>query len=135
MYYLCNTKRNQHNSIMKKKKYTLVDVDGNAFAIIAYVKNAMRREGKSNEEIDNYLKDAKSGDYRHLIDVSVEMCEKLNGEDGNTRLILVDWDDDGENLPTKVKIPTDIDDEDVANYLSDTYGFCVNFWYDINEQS
>ena len=101
---------------MKEKKYTLVDVDiaGNAFAIMAYVRSAMKREGKSNEEVNNYIKDAQSGDYRHLIEVSVEMCEKLNGEDRNTRLILVDWDDDGENMPTKVKIPTDIDDYDVA---------------------
>ena len=120
---------------MSKKKYTLDDVDGNAFAIMAYVRSAMKREGKSNEEIDNYLKDAQSSDYHHLLQVSVEMCEKLNVGDGNTRLILVDWDDDGENLPTEVKIPTDIADEDVADYLSDTYGFCVNGWYDINEQS
>lgn len=128
--YLCIGKK---NNTMSKKNYTLENVDGNAYAIMAYVSMIMRREDKSNEEIDNYLEDAKSGDYRHLIDVSVEMCERLNGEDGNTRLVLVDWDDDGENLPTKVKIPTDIDDEDVADYLSDTYGFCVNGWYEINE--
>ena len=119
---------------MKEKKYTLDDVDGNAYAIMAYVCKAMKREGRTNEEIGNYFKDAHSGNYRHLLEISVEMCEKLNEEDGNTRLILVDWDDDGENLPTEVKIPTDIDDEDVADYLSDTYGFCVNGWYDINEQ-
>ena len=118
---------------MTEKKYTLADVDGNAFAIMAYVRSAMRREGKSNEEVNNYIKDAQSGDYQHLLQVSVEMCEKLNGEDRNTRLILVDWDDDGENLPRTVEIPSDIDDEDVADYLSDTYGFCVNEWYDINE--
>ena len=123
----------KENNTMSKKNYTLENVDGNAHAILAYVCNAMRREGKSNEEIDKYLLDAQSGDYHHLLEVSVEMCEKLNGENGNTRLILVDWDDDGENLPTKVKIPTDIDDEDVADYLSDTYGFCVNYWYEINE--
>ena len=117
---------------MTKKNYTLADVDGNAFAIMAYVRSAMMREGKSNEEIDNYHKDAQSSDYHHLLQVSVEMCERLNGEE-NTRLILVDWDDDGENLPTKVKIPTDIDDWEVADYLSDTYGFCVNGWYEINE--
>ena len=123
----------KENNIMSKKKYTLDDVDGNAYAIMAYVRSAMKREGKSNEEIDNYIKDAQSSDYHHLLQVSVEMCEKLNVGDGNTRFIMVDWDDDGENLPTKVKIPTDIDDEDVADYLSDTYGFCVNGWYDINE--
>lgn len=118
---------------MSKKNYTLENVDGNAFAIMAYVSMVMRREGKSNGEIDNYLKDAQSSDYQHLINVSSEMCERLNGEDGNTRLIMVDWDDDDENLPTRVKIPTDITDEDVADYLSDTYGFCVNGWYEINE--
>ena len=117
---------------MSKKNYTLEDVDGNAFAIMAYVSMVMRREGKSNGEIDNYLKDAQSSDYRHLIDVSSEMCERLNGEDGNTRLILVDWADD-ENLLTRVKIPTDITDEDVDNYLYLIYGGCVNFWYEINE--
>lgn len=117
---------------MSKKNYTLEDVDGNAFAIMAYVSMVMRREGKSNGEIDNYLKDAQSSDYLHLIDVSSEMCERLNGEDGNTRLILVDWADD-ENLPTRVKIPTDITDEDVDNYLYLIYGGCVNFWYEINE--
>ena len=116
---------------MSKKKYTLDDVDGNVYAIMAYVCKSMRREGKTNEEIGNYFKDAHSGNYRHLIDISVEMCERLNGEDENTRLILVDWDDDGENLPTKVKIPTDIDDEDVDNYLYLIYGGCVNFWYEI----
>ena len=117
---------------MSKKNYTLEDVDGNAFAIMAYVSMVMRREGKSNGEIDNYLKDTQSSDYRHLIDVSSEMCERLNGEDGNTRLIVVDWADD-ENLPTRVKIPTDITDEDVDNYLYLIYGGCVNFWYEINE--
>ena len=117
---------------MSKKNYTLENVDGNAFAIMAYVSMVMRREGKSNGEIDNYLKDTQSSDYRHLIDVSSEMCERLNGEDGNTRLILVDWADD-ENLLTRVKIPTDIDDEDVDNYLYLIYGGCVNFWYEINE--
>ena len=117
---------------MSKKNYTLENVDGNAFAIMAYVSMVMRREGKSNGEIDNYLKDAQSSDYQHLINVSSEMCERLNGEDGNTRLILVDWADD-ENLLTRVKIPTDITDEDVDNYLYLIYGDCVNFWYEINE--
>ena len=116
---------------MKEKNYTLEDVDGNAYAIMGYVCMIMKREGKSNEEIDNYLEDAKSGDYHHLIEVSIEMCERLNGEDGNTHLILVDWGDDGENLPTRVEIPTDIDDEDVDNYLYLIYGGCVNFWYEI----
>ena len=116
---------------MTEKNYNLADVDGNAFAIMAYVRSTMMREGKSNEEIDNYLKDAQSSDYQHLLQVSVEMCEKLNVEDGNTRFIMVDWDDDGENLPRRVEIPSDIYDENVADYLSGTYGFCVNGWYEL----
>lgn len=116
---------------MAKKKYTLVGVDGNAYAVMAYVRNAMQKEGKSNEEINNYLKDAQSDDYHHLIAVSVEMCEKLNGKNESTRTIMVDWDDDGEGMPAKVNVSTDIADEDVADYLSDTYGFCVNSWYEV----
>ena len=118
---------------MSKKNYTLENVDGNAYAILTYVCTAMRREGKSNGEIEKYLLVVQSGDYHHLVEVSSEMCERLNGEDGNTHLILVDWNDDGENLPTRVEIPTDIDDEDVDNYLYLIYGGCVNFWYEINE--
>lgn len=115
---------------MSKTKYTIAEEDGNAYAIMAYVCKAMKREGKSNEEIGNYFKDAHSGNYRHLLEISEEMCEKLNGENENTRMVTVDWDNDGETLPTKVRIPTNVADEDVADYLSDTYGFCVNFWYE-----
>ena len=42
---------------MSKKNYTLENADGNAFAILTYVCTAMRREGKSNEEIEKYVSD------------------------------------------------------------------------------
>ena len=51
----------------------------------------------------------------------------VNGE----RTIKVDWDDDGAEMPEEITIPNFIPDEDVADYLSDTYGFCVNSWYNI----
>jgi hypothetical protein len=43
----------------------------------------------------------------------------------------IDWDTDGENakdldLPEWVEIPEYIEDEYVADYLSDEFGFCVN---------
>lgn len=40
----------------------------------------------------------------------------------------IDWDTEGEDvdLPTRVKLPAGIDDEDVVDYLSDTYGWLVN---------
>lgn len=42
--------------------------------------------------------------------------------------VNIDWDTEGEDvdLPTKVKLPAGIDDEDVTDYLSDTYGWLVN---------
>lgn len=43
-----------------------------------------------------------------------------------TRIV---WETDGEevNLPTEVEIPTEIEDDDdaIADYLSDTYGWLV----------
>ena len=70
---------------MKKDKYTLVGVDGNAYAIMAYVVNALKREGKTGENVDNYLKDAKSSDYNHLIAVSYATIESLNKEINNKK--------------------------------------------------
>lgn len=38
------------------------------------------------------------------------------------------WDTDGEyipELPKEIEIPNGIDQEDIADYLSDKYGFCV----------
>lgn len=61
-----------------KREYTLVRVDGNAFAIMGYVVRAMKLEHKSKDEIDAYIRNAKSSDYTHLIAVSVDMCEELN---------------------------------------------------------
>lgn len=61
-----------------RKEYTLIGVDGNAFAIMGYVVRAMKLEHKSKDEIDAYIRNAKSSDYTHLIAVSVDMCEELN---------------------------------------------------------
>lgn len=61
-----------------KREYTLVGVNGNAFAIMGYVVRAMKLEHKSKYEIDAYIRNAKSSDYTHLIAVSVDMCEELN---------------------------------------------------------
>lgn len=63
---------------MARKKYNLIGIDGNAFSVLGYVSNAMRREGYSRAEIDAYMTDAKSKDYSHLLCVSAEMVDKLN---------------------------------------------------------
>lgn len=61
-----------------KKKYTLVGVDGNAFAVMGYVQNAMRKSGFSKEEISAYLKRATSSDYNNLLAESVKMVDDCN---------------------------------------------------------
>ena len=61
-------------------KYTLVGVNGNAFSVMGYVKNAMRKEGMSKEDITKYREDVMIGDYNHLLRVSMAMVNKLNGD-------------------------------------------------------
>ena len=58
--------------------YTLVGVDGNAFAVMGYVAKAMRREGFTRDEIEEYRKAAMSGDYSNLLCVSVNYVERCN---------------------------------------------------------
>ena len=62
------------------KPYSLVGINANAFNIMAYVKSCMQKERKSQEEIKNYLNDAMSSNYDHLLYVSNEMIDKLNNE-------------------------------------------------------
>ena len=47
--------------------------------------------------------------------------------------VKVDWDIDLDDvnevkLPTFVEVPETIEDDDVADWLSDEYGWCVNGW-------
>lgn len=58
--------------------YTLVGVDGNAYAVMGYVAKAMRREGFTRAEIDAYHKAAMSDDYDNLLCVSVDYVERCN---------------------------------------------------------
>ncbi len=52
--------------------FDLVGVDGNAFAVMGAVRRALRQAGNSSEVIDAYTDEAKSGDYDHLLAVSME---------------------------------------------------------------
>lgn len=72
-------------------KYTLEGVDGNAFAIMAYVKRAMTNEGFTKAEIDQYMTDAKSSDYNHLVLTSLEMIDACNGEVSEAVETEEDW--------------------------------------------
>ena len=55
----------------------------------------------------------------------------------NDRVVKVDWDTDGEDaeacgLPEEVSIPWYVPDDDVADYCSDIYGYCVNSWVEVS---
>ena len=70
-------------------KYTLVGVNGNAYAIMGYTSKAMKRAGFTKEEVDQMYKEATSGDYSNLICVCDEYIDRVN-----ERLGLTDEDDD-----------------------------------------
>ena len=53
-------------------KYPEIEVqilgrDGNAFAIMGAVSNALRKGGVSKEEINEYTSESMSGDYENLL--------------------------------------------------------------------
>jgi hypothetical protein len=59
----------------------LVGQDGNAFAILGRAKKAMEHFGWSKELIDQYLTEAKSGDYDHLLRVTMEYTYEPEDEE------------------------------------------------------
>ncbi|REE80690.1 hypothetical protein BX611_2342 [Lutibacter oceani] len=70
--------------INKTVNLDLVGVNGNAFAIMGVFKRQAKREGWTQEEIDTVLKEAKSGDYDHLLATIVNHCEALEDDNINT---------------------------------------------------
>ena len=54
-----------------KPTVNLVSHDGNAFSIMGRVKQALKHAGADKEYIDGYLNEATSGDYDHLLMVSM----------------------------------------------------------------
>ena len=59
----------------KKPIVKLVGHDGNAFSILGRVKQALKRAGADKQYIDQYLSEATSGDYDHLLVVTMEYVE------------------------------------------------------------
>lgn len=52
----------------------LVGEDGNAFAILGKVKNALKKGGYP-ELAQEFMKEAMSGDYSHLLNTAMEYVE------------------------------------------------------------
>lgn len=63
------------NKIGKTVDLELVGVDGNAYAIMGVFSRQARREGWTQEEIDQVLEEAQSGDYDHLLATIMTYCE------------------------------------------------------------
>lgn len=59
-------------------RYHLVGIDGNAFSVMGYVTSCMKEMKMDKQACDEYRKDAMSGDYNHLLVVSIEMVDMLN---------------------------------------------------------
>lgn len=58
---------------MPKHPEIIVEMrDGNAYAILAAIRKAMRRAGIPDAEIEAFVTEAKSGDYDHLIQTCME---------------------------------------------------------------
>jgi hypothetical protein len=57
---------------LSKPTVKLIGQDGNAFAIMGNIKRALKRAGADKEYIDEYLKEATSGDYNHLLTISMK---------------------------------------------------------------
>jgi hypothetical protein len=64
---------------MQEPKYIptvkLVGTDGNAFAIMGRVIKALQKAGADKEYTNKYMNEAMSGDYDHLLGVSMEYID------------------------------------------------------------
>lgn len=49
--------------------------DGNAFAILGLVSRELRRGGVEKREVDEFYREATSGDYDHLLQTCFEWVE------------------------------------------------------------
>ena len=50
----------------------LIDTNGNAFAIMGRVREALHKAGADKEYVDQYLKEAMFGDYDNLLCVTMD---------------------------------------------------------------
>jgi hypothetical protein len=55
----------------------LIGEDGNAFAILGRVTRALRVGGASDKDVASYMREATSGDYRHVLVTTFRWVEVL----------------------------------------------------------
>jgi hypothetical protein len=56
-------------------KVRLIGGSGNAFAVLGATIKAMKRAGLSQEQVDEYKKEATAGDYDHLLATTMNFVE------------------------------------------------------------
>lgn len=59
----------------KKVSLQLEGLDGNAFALMGAFSRQARREGWTPQEIESVLAECRSGDYDHLLQTLMAVCE------------------------------------------------------------
>ena len=60
--------------------YTLVGVDGNAYAVMGYTARALKRTGH-RDLVEQMHKEATAGDYDNLLAVCMKHIDIANGEE------------------------------------------------------
>ncbi|MBF0232837.1 MAG: hypothetical protein HQK65_07345 [Desulfamplus sp.] len=59
----------------KRPVVKLIGSNGNAFAVLGSVKQALKRGGADKEYVDQYISEAMSGSYDNLLVVSMQYVE------------------------------------------------------------
>ena len=64
------------NSVERvKPELQLTGLNGNAFVIMGNAASVLKRAGFSTAEVEQYKKEAKSGNYDHLLQVTMSWCD------------------------------------------------------------
>ena len=63
------------NTTIPKPKVKLTGKDGNAFAILGLVEGRLKQAKVPKSVIDEFIKEAMSGDYNHLLQIAMKYCE------------------------------------------------------------
>jgi len=90
----------------------LVKLDDNRFVVDV--------EGETWEEVCDYV-------FGNIEVRDLNEDTELNDDLGTQEVFNINWDTHGKEiyLPTTVNIPDTVEDEYIADYLSDKYGWCV----------
>ena len=74
----------------------LIDTDGNAFAIMGRVREALHKAGADKEYVDQYLKESMFGDYDNLLCVTMNYVHVIwTGVVGDRNGITPLWNMEG----------------------------------------